>query len=291
MKKGEASIVRTLCRTWIIACFGYFGWEALAYRGLFKRLAEFQISQMGGYAPLLTYFFLAGLTAIPAWLLLKRARRRHLIAAGLDDGDAYRLEQLRALQAILRGFALVTSASAIAFGLYASLALPDLKGPIQSIAASEVSSVNIIEGPARLVGGEIGEVALFGQSWLIGGDRMAFAPYRVASNRPGAASLFVQLPVPDSRERPKFRQQTSWSGIIVKNGLPGTVRTLFGSVGIGIAEPHYTLYSSEYDLKIWYWLQSIQWALVTFFLLGCTWLLSRQAKGLEQSIGLGPTVA
>lgn len=291
MKKGEASIFRTLCRTWIIVWFGYFSWEALAYRGFFKRVAEFQISQMGGHAPLLTYFFLAGLSAIPAWFFLKRARRKHLIAVGIDDGDAYRLEQLRALHTILRSFALVACASAIAFGLYASLALPDLKGPVQPIAASEASSVNIIEGPARLVGGEIGEVALFGQSWLTGADRMAFAPYRAASDEPGAASLFVQLPAPNNGERPKFQQQTSWSGIIVKNGLPGTVRTLFGSAGIGIADPYYTLYSSEYDLKIWYWLQSIQLTLVTFFLLGCTWLLSRQAQRLEQSIGLAPTAS
>lgn len=282
MQNGKTSMFRVLCRAWVIVCLGYFTWEALAYRGVFKKLAELQIGYIGGYAPLLTYFFLAGLTAIPAWLLLKRARRRELVAAGVCEGDAYRLEQIRGLYTVLRGFALVTSVAAIAFVLYATFALPDSAGQVQSIAASEANAVSITEGPARLVGGEVGDVALFGQSWLVGGDRMAFAPYRAPSDRPGAASLFVQLPTPDNGGRPKFRQQTSWSGIIVKGGLPGTVRTLFGSAGTNIAEPHYTLYASEYDLRIWYWLQSIQWALVTLFLLGCTWLLSRQAKRLEQ---------
>lgn len=291
MQNGKTSMLRVLCRIWVIVCLGYFTWEALAYRGIFKKLAELQISYMGGYAPLLTYFCLAGFTAIPAWLLLKRARRRELVASGVGDGEAYRIEQIRSLHIILRNFALLTSVAAIAFVLCATFALPDSAGQVQSIAASEVNAVSITEGPARLVGGEVGDVALFGQSWLVGGDRMAFAPYRAPSDRPGAASLFVQLPTPDNGGRPKFRQQTSWSGIIVKGGLPGTVRTLFGSAGTNIAEPYYTLYASEYDLKIWYWLQSFQWALVTLFLLGCTWLLSRQAKRLEKSTGFTSTVA
>jgi len=292
MQPRQTSALRIFCRAWIAAWLSYFAWEALAYRGFFGKLAEFQITHMGGYAPLLTFFILVGVTACPAWLLLRRIRLKELVAAELGEADAYRLEGIRSLRTVMRGFAVATSIGAVAFVLYATFMLPGPGGRIQTIAASEANAVPIVDGPARLVGGEVGAVVLFGQSWFLGGDRMAFAPYRATAKNPDAATLFVQLPVLDNEKPPSFQQQTSWSGIIVEGGLPGTVRTLLNSAGVGISSPYFTLYASNYDLRIWYWLQSIQWALVTLFLLASTWLLSRQAKRLEQSLNLvGPRLA
>lgn len=276
------SIILLLCRGWVVFCLAYSGWETLNYKGLFARLAEIQIGYFGSYAPLLTYFLLAAIGVIPAWLTLRHFRRKDLLARGFDTADAIELERVMSLRTVLRGFAIATSLTVFVLVGYATFRLPGADGRVQTIAASEAGSVSIVEGPARLVGGELGPVVVFGQNWTLGRDRTAFAPYLVASKRSNPAIMFVQLPVPDRATVSSFRQQPSWSGIIVEGGLPGTVRALLRSAGVSFGSPYYTLYASEYDLKIWYWLEAIQWALVTLFLLGCIWWLSGRAKRLQR---------
>ncbi|MBN8842302.1 MAG: hypothetical protein J0H88_03560 [Sphingomonadales bacterium] len=280
MSTRSKSLTKLAVRAWIALCGLYFLWEAATYRGFFGRLAEWQIAHFGAYAPLLTFLFLFLLAIFPAWLILRILRRRDP-EPDVEPPLDVQIKRARTLRAIVYGFAAVSFCVVLGFAAYTLFALPGPDGRQQTIAASDAGSVPIVEGPARLVGGEIGTVVFFGQDWFIGDDRMAFAPYRPASG--GAATFFVQLDATNKDKLAGLTQRPAWSGLLVEGGLPGTARVLFNAIGVGIRDPYYTLYRDEYSLKMRYWLQTIQWLILTAFLLGFTALQSRRIKRLEET--------
>ncbi len=279
---SSQKLIRLAAQTFTLLCGIYFLWEALSYRGLYSRLAEFQIARFGQYAPLLTYLFLLCLFSLPAlliaWLLLRKRDKDTPVAQILDQ----RLDQARRLRRFLIAPGLTAACVAAGLLIYSAFGLPSPEGETQTVSASEIGAVSIKQGPARLVGGELGTIIFFGQDWFVGDDRMAFSPYRSSGASTAAASVFVQLEARTKSDAEKVTQQPSWSGIIVEGGLPGPVRVLFNYMGVGITTPHYTLYADEYSLKIRYWLQSIQWGiLAVFFGILAIWQ-NRSIKKLEK---------
>ena len=286
MQQPESSAYRRLLRLaaliWTALCGAYFFWEAFTYRGLFGRLAELQIANFGTYVPFLTYLVLFVLAAMPAWIIVRLLTSRadeELERAALL---ALRLSQAKRLRLLLATLGASALATALGFAAYTVWMLPSQTGNLQTIVASEFGTVPVKEGPARLVGGELGTMIFFGQDWFIGDDRMAFSPYRTSSNGDDLAHVFVQLEVSRKSELDRIVQRPSWSGILVEGGLPGTVRVLFNYVGVGISQPHYTLYNNEYSLKIRYWLQAIQWAMLAAFFLFLVALQTRTIKSLKK---------
>jgi hypothetical protein len=275
-------LIRLAAQAFVLLCAVYFLWETLSYRGLYSRLAEFQIARFGQYAPFLTYLFLFCLFSLPvlliSWLLLRKQHDDTPIAEIVDD----RLAQARRLRRFLIAPSLTAACVAVGLFIYSIFGLPSPEGEVQTIAASEAGAVSIKQGPARLVGGELGTIIFFGQDWFVGDDRMAFSPFRPSGSSVGAASFFVQLQARSKSDAEKVTQQPAWSGIIVEGGLPGPVRVLFNHMGVGIKAPYYTLYQDEYSLKIRYWLQSIQWGiLAVFFAILAIWQ-NRSVRKLER---------
>ncbi|MDC8753590.1 hypothetical protein OIK40_02910 [Erythrobacter sp. sf7] len=269
-------------QAWTLICGLYFLWEALAYRGLFGRLAEFQIARFGSYVPLLTYLVLFTLALIPAWIIawfFARRREEDLDLAALLE---LRISQARKLRLLIVALATASVSVAAGFAIYAFWFLPGQDGELRTIAASEFGAVPINEGPTRIVGGELGTVIFFGQDWFIGDDRMAFSPYRPVADGDGLSRVFVQLETTGTRGREAIVQRPAWSGIIVEGGLPGTVRVLFNYIGVGISDPYYTLYQNEYALKVRFWLQAMQWAFLTLFLTLLIVSQTRTIKKLER---------
>ena len=269
-------------QAWTLICGMYFLWEAISYRGLFGRLAELQIARFGSYVPLLTFLALFVLAVVPAWIIVWFFARRHEKELDIGELIGLRVTQARKLRLLLVALATASFSVALGFTVYALWFLPDQDGELRTIAASEFGAVPVQEGPTRMVGGELGTVIFFGQDWPIGDDRMAFSPYRPVASTTGPARVFVQLETTGKKDRKSIVQRPAWSGIMVEGGLPGTVRVLFNYVGVGIADPYYTLYQNEHALKIRFWLQAIQWALLTLFLSLLIVLQRRTIKNLER---------
>lgn len=285
MKSSKRSPLLKLAAQGWLALFGlYFLWEAMNYRGFFGRLAELQIHYFGAYAPLLTFLFLFGLAALPAWLVLRFLRRREQEEQSLTEALSLQIKRTKRLRTILYSFAAATSVVVAGFIVFILFMLPSPQGNAQTIAASDVGTVAVTEGPARLVGGELGTIVFFGQDWFIGDDRMAFAPYRAAGEG-RLARVFVQLEAKNRTQLASITQRPAWSGVLVEGGLPGTARVLFNSLGVGISDPYYTLYRDEYSLKIRYWLQAVQWAILVAFLAFFGRMQTRRVKKLEDERG------
>lgn len=280
--RKPSSLPKLAARGWI-GLFGlYFLWEAANYLGFFGRLAELQIHYFGAYAPLLTFLLLFGLAALPAWLILRILRRRETAEQNLEQALSTQISRAKKLRAILYGFAAAAAVVVVGLVAFILFMLPGPQGRSQTIAASDVGTIAINEGPARLVGGEIGTIIFFGQDWFVGDDRMAFAPYRPAGKDGRLTRVFVQIEATSKKQLAGTTQRPAWSGILVEGGLPGTARVLFNSIGTGISDPYYTLYRDEYSLKIRYWLQSIQWTILAAFLLIFGRMQARRAEKLEK---------
>lgn len=277
-----ARLVSLAVQAWTLICGLYFLWEALAYRGLFGRLAEFQIARFGSYVPLLTYLALFMLAVLPAWIVVWFFARRHEEDLSLGDLIELRVTQARKLRLLLVALATASFSVAVGFAIYALWFLPGQNGELRTIAASEFGSVPVQEGPTRIVGGELGTVIFFGQDWSVGDDRVAFSPYRPVADSNGPARVFVQLEATGKKDGGSIVQRPAWSGIIVEGGLPGTVRVLFNYIGVGISDPYYTLYQNEYALKVRFWLQAIQWAFLTLFLSFLILLQRKTIRNLER---------
>lgn len=283
MKSSQSHrALKRLVSGWTALCAVYFMWEALSYRGLFGRLAELQIAKFGAYAPLLTYLVLVGIAVVPALLILWIFTRNRSNDAAPDNDLDLQIGQAKRIRAVLAVVGATVLTVALGFGIFATWFLPDESGKLQTIAISDVGTVEIVEGPARLVGGELGTIVYFGQDWFIGEERMAFAPYRPSGGSDGLARVFVELDAQSPEKLKTVSQRPAWSGIIVEGALPGTARALFSYIGVGVATPHYTLYRTEYDLKIRYWLQAIQWAMLAGFIGLLVMLQSRKIRRLEK---------
>lgn len=278
---GRSRLVSLAARVWAVLCGLYFLWEGFTYNGLFGRLAEFQINRFGAYAPLLTYLFLFCLLVVPVWLIVRLFARRGEKKLEMAELFALRISQARQLRIVLVALGLTSLAVTIGIVTYATMILPNQSGKLQTIAVSELGTVAFDEGPARLVGGELGTIIFFGQDWFIGDDRTAFSPYRAVSATSGPAQVFVQLKVTGEKDAEAIVQRPAWTGLIVEGGLPGPARVLFNSIGVGIPTPHYTLYENEYSLKIRYWLQSIQWLILAAFFGIMVALQTRTIRRLE----------
>lgn len=278
--KAYIRLVKLTAQAWTALCGVYFLWEAVSYRGVFSRLAEFQIARFGTYAPLLTYLALLAVSVIPAWIIVRLLLRKAEGSLDLASLIGLKIAQARRLRLFLVALGATAFMVTLCFVGYAVWMLPSQKGTLQTISANEFGAVQIKEGPARVVGGDLGTIIFFGQDWFIGDDRMAFAPYRSEAATDGLAHIFVQLEATDKNELKKVTQRPSWSGIIVEGGLPGPVRVLFNYIGVGISDPYFTLYQNEHSLKIRYWLQAIQWLLLSVFLLVLIIVQSRTIKSL-----------
>lgn len=276
---------KAIATIWGIVCAAYFVWEALGYRGIFARLAEMQFRMFGTFVPFVTYLALLVVSVAPALLLVWLLRPSEDTAprhASFADGS---IEQAKRLRFVMCCLGAIAASASLAFVAYATALLPRQQGKLQTIAISEVGSVGIDEGPARLVGGELGTIVYFGHDWLIGDAGMAFAPYRPASGSDGLARVFVALDARDRSALASVKQQPSWSGILVEGGLPGSARVLFNSLGVGVSTPHFTLYRTAYAMKIGYWLQAIQWMILALFLGLVVLVQSRRINRMARKVG------
>jgi hypothetical protein len=243
---------------WVAAVCTYFLWETIGYRGLYGLFAEWQIRNYGGYVPMLTFGAWALLFALPGLIVVRRAREtRDESLSTLADftlGERFGKRFMQLLFGAAAG--LLLAATATVFWAY--FYLPKMEGAPQTITVGDTTPRTIIEGPARLVGGITGRPALFGQFWFIGQRYVAYAPYYGSGSRATNAEFFVQLDYLNRRILFSDLGAPVWNGILVNEGLPGTMRELYGYLGYKPRGTYYTLYQSEAAMRHRYLVHAFQ---------------------------------
>lgn len=280
-KSPNRSFARQIPRVWMLLVGSYFLWEAANYRGFYGWLAEKQIAMFGGYVPLLNYAFLVFLGWIPIWLIRRLLKSKNEKEPSIEDlfnlaiagANRVRLFAFGAALAAFGGFAVTL--------VFALLLVPSDQGPVQSIAASELDTATIRVGPTRLVGGELGPAVSFGQDWLLDDKRTVYAPYQVAGSDLKPRTVFIRLTVSKDTKAEQIQNRPVWNGVLVEEGVPGTVQSFYRSLGVSTATPYFTLYPDIKAIRATYWVQAGQLALLVVLLLLVGYWQTRRVKKLR----------
>lgn len=283
MTANKKSLGRQLARVWIALVGAYFLWEAANYRRFYAWLAEWQIANFGGYVPLLNFIALLFIGWLPIWVIRKIVRARNKNEQSAQAKYDRLLVDANRLRVFLLGGAIAALGGLLATLALAFILVPRADGPVQSLAASEFGTTTIAEGPTRVVGGELGTIISFGQDWQFSENRNIYAPYRSTSMDKEPNIVFIKLSVGKSENLTRLRSRPAWSGILVRGGMPGTIRSLFGSVGVKIANPHFTLYPDLASIRSTYWVQAGQLALLVLLLLFLGWRQSKRVAKLRET--------
>ena len=259
--QSRSKIWRQIARAWILLVCGHFAWEALSYRCLYAISAEWQIANFGGYVPVLTYAFWAFLFSLPGLIIARRSRERQVKAMSLGQEFAASQAFGKRVMAFLFFAAFSLMAAAAGTALWAQFALPTMAGPVQTISLGDPNAKHPVEGPTRLVGGVTGRPAIFGQFWFLGDKYIAYAPYLESGPTSNQSSFFVQLRYLDRKTLRAEVNAPVWNGLLVRDGLPGTIRALFRGIGYRVPDSYFTLYASEIAMRYRYWAHAIQMAI------------------------------
>lgn len=285
--------IKRLALLWLVVVAGFFLWESRRYGGIFAWMAEWQIALFGFYKPALTMLLLALLLFLPIMIvvLARRRRRRQQTVEIVDDrvapATAGRYLTLLNLCGLLFTIAAIASALWTFF-------LPGWSGVPQQVSAATAPAADIRQGPTRLTGGAAeARTSAFIQNYLIGERETRFAAIRPPQGADPAVRYFVEID-PAERERGvRSAPGVVRTGILVRNGLPGTIRRLYGELGYSVATPHYVLYQTPVPYRLPYFISAVQFALAGLL----CWLVglfqTRRVRRLrtEAEDGTGTTVA
>jgi len=262
----------------------YLMFEAHSYSGFYAWVCEWQISVFGSYAPFLSFLFLLAIGVLPLLLILtliRKSRRREPDVARTAN---HRMERAVTIRNSARGIFAVAFGLLLVALLFVTFVLPSDGGEPVTVTVTENSSIPLREGSARLVGGEVGTMFTFGQSWLLGEHRKFYAVYQVPGPNREGATFFVDLGPVGVKQLPSLRQRTTWSGLLVKGGLPGTTRPMLRAAGIKLTDPYYTLYPDRRTLQASYFVQLGQMALLALLLALVSVFYNRYIARLQREI-------
>ncbi|MFS0735478.1 hypothetical protein ABC347_00350 [Sphingomonas sp. 1P06PA] len=253
--------IKRLALLWLVVSALFFLWESRRYRGVFAWATEWQIALFGFYKPALTMLLLALIMFLPILivLLVQRQRERRQ-KVELIDADQPPVTAKRYLT-LLNVCGLLFTLAAIASALY-TLFLPSASGTPQQISVATVPAGELRQGPARLTGGAAeARTSVFIQNYLIGKRETRYAAVRAGSGNDATVRFFVEVD-PVERERGVFGDPSvSRTGILVRNGLPGTIARLYRELGYPVTRPHYVLYQSSMPYRLPYFIGAVQFAL------------------------------
>jgi hypothetical protein len=280
---------------WLAVVGLYFLWEAYHYSGLYGWLAERQYARLGHYLPNLTFMVLLIVLGLPAaWIFrARRALRREGLADQAGPAAAvYAGNQLRRLL-----FALSFALAVAALGAFLwTFTLPRFDGPSAPVSVDAGQAAPPPTGPAVLHGQIVHPLtATHTRRFLIGARSEYFAPV-VAVPKDGQKNTppiryFVELPAPLTGPQAVISPLTQRSGVLVRNGLPGSIEQLYQEAGHAVEAPFYVLYVSPDTLRRPYYITACQLLLAALVALIAALVQRRHVRQIGTREGQGAAPA
>ncbi|QUT05648.1 hypothetical protein KFK14_22295 [Sphingobium phenoxybenzoativorans] len=262
-RQRQTSIIRMICGLWICIVACYFAWEVISYRNLYALLAEWQFDQLGHYWPILTLSLLLALFAGPALFLLSRVGLRDRHPSGVRPIMAGN----RLFQKILFTLSALFAAAAMVTWMF-SWTLPRFADPSQHIVAGATSEQVIKSGAATVSGYVVySRTSAFAQNLLFKRHGARFAPAISPIAKDGTIKLFVELEPSEVFPSDIARPVTTRNGVLLANGLPGSIVRLYRYAGYTVENPYYVLFSSELTMKLPYYIAAVQLLVIALMLL------------------------
>lgn len=266
LQKRKTGQIRTrnvgrITALWAAIVLAVLTWQAVTYRGLVARAAEWEYARIGTYFPVATVLWLTALFTLPLVLLLGiRVRRRERRLTEADRGAAFALGNARAVQKLLIG---LTVAPLIVAAVLAGVAIDIRGGTPRTVVLGGNGGV---EGPVRIRGVlRLNRLAVARPSLVMPQAPVYYAPLTVDGAAAPTLQYFAQVP----QTAPAAATPTELQGIAVKNGVPGPIRQLYLDAGYRLADPVYAVYPDVATARRPY-LENLPMLLVAALVFGIT---------------------
>ena len=291
---------------WIVLVSLYFLFQALDYRGLIARLAEWQFMHFDRYWPTLTFVAVTSLLCAPLvmliWLMRVRQRRDETLGpARIDDGRIVR-GRLARLQGFFTGIA-VGSVLAAVIVLIMRLQLPVDSGTPRSIVLGSPDAIAPVEGRAVITGAvDLRETSQFNENLLLVKRTLYFAPVRTGPGDRGPLRYFVEVKRTDVRDgynRIHFPEKDDlvhvWrfrvpgieftpymNGVLRRRALPGEIANLYRYAGYRVDKDNYVLFSSLDKLTWRYYVLAAEFAISAVLSGIAAFIFARRKRAVAQ---------
>lgn len=270
-------LVRLLSFGWIAAATCYFAVEAWYYSGLFEKLSEWQFTVFDQTWPMLTYCLLVGIFSIPGIMLFALAGMRRGLPEHTEP-DVFRAGRtLRGLRLVGFGFAIASLACLLPIGL-----MPGQSGPVRDVFGSQRSDSLPTEGAVRISGDVLmSRMTTLEQNLVFNRRQLRLAPILPG---PGERTVhyLVQVTPTDVEAARTGTTAMQFTGTLVKQGLPGSLRTLYRDAGIPLAEKVMVLYRYPGTMRRPYIVASMQCAIMAMIVLLAWFWQRRHLRDLEE---------
>lgn len=245
MKRHSPQML-VLCWAWIVFCAAFLGYGYATYSGLYRWLAELQVSLFGKYAIVLSGVLPVLILAFPAMAIIRQDYlARDAGRPNAPRGEAEKLASTRRSALILMALSpLCFIVAGAAYWIGMDKAVPagdpvrfDLRrlgtGPTPMGRVTIRGNVLVDRGITTLTEG----------SWQT--FENFYAPLIPVDQSPPESSfqVFVKRSSVRSGSQPRLRQMFlgTETGILIQGGLPPEVRAILAKNGVQITEPHWLL--------------------------------------------------
>lgn len=287
-KQRSKHVISYLTSLWIMVLAAVFAWQALQYRGIVSRLAEWQYYRFDYYYPGITFFLLCLIFSLPLFLIrLLLRRQRSADEQPLSDVETgtLLLGKLRRQQYILSGAAVISGVIAVAVFI-ASLFLPGNEPNVQRIEAARQGQGGIAEGRTELVGyADMQSVVRFDMWALLAWQREYIAPVRAYAGDKGPARFFVHV---RGTGNPQSPFEPIMSGVLKKDALPGDVYILYQQNMQPGTKNTWLLYKDRDQLSWRHRMVAAQMAILAAISGIVAWLIKRRRKRLSVALREAP---
>lgn len=272
LQKRKINPIRTrnvgrITALWAAIVLAVLTWQAVTYRGLVARVAEWQYAHIGTYFPVATVLWMTALFTLPLILLLGiRVRQRQRRLTEEDHSAAFALGNARAVQKLLIG---LTVAPLIVAAVLLVVAIGIRGGTPRAVVLGGNGGV---DGPVRIQGVlRLNRLAVARPALVLPQAPIYYAPLTVDGSAAPTLQYFAQ--VPQTAAAPA--KPADLQGIAVEGGLPGPIRQLYLDAGYKLADPVYAVYPDVAAARRPY-LRDLPMLLVAALVFGITAVLHRR---------------
>lgn len=228
---------------WIAACAAYVAFGYATYSGLYRWLAELQVSIFGKYAIVLTGVVPVLILAAPALTVL----RRDYLARQTAVRESQATSTVRAQKTALLLIALSAPCfilSGVTFLIGQSKAVP--AGNPVPVDLRTLETAGPPEGRVTLQGSVLvdrGVTTITESSWQTSENFYAPIVASAQAANSGGYRVFVKRSTVRSKNQPAMRQMFigTETGVLIRGGLPAEARAILAQQGVRVADPHWVL--------------------------------------------------
>lgn len=293
---------------WIAIASLFFLFQALDYRGIIRRLAEWQFLHFDRYWPALTFIAVTTAFCTPlvlaVWLLRVRQRRSETFGpARIDDARILR-GRLARLQGLFAGIGAGSLLAALVV-LVLRLQLPSDSGTPRSIVLGSPDAIAPVEGRAVITGTvDLRETAQFNENLLLVKRTLYFAPVRASAQDEEPLRYFVEVRREDSKgpyDPIRFPKEDDlvrvWrfhvpgivftpymDGVLRRRALPGEIVNLYRHAGYDVDSDTYVLFSARDKLSWRYYVLAAEFGLAALIAGLLAFIFARRKRAVTARI-------